>query len=304
MQVDSTPKSAPNLTSSRTGTFYFAYGSNLSPEQMAGRCLDSPVSSSTPAAIARLDGWRWIICQRGYANIVPVPSLPVPAGESSRGKSLGRSESGFGEGGKGQRPPSNALQADAEEDDDDDVVWGIIYNLTPTSESILDEYEGHDGFRNPTPTPNPSPDPEEVRRKPFLQGEWDYNKLYLPVRVTKWLRPRELDGFTPASPVAESGLEVRECEGENEITALIYVDEIRMASGAVRPEYVGRMNRAIRQGVELGLPGEWVERVMRRWIVEGVEVEARAYLGRRDGYWDDEGVGQGEFERGSGRMLN
>jgi len=47
-------------------TLYFAYGSNMWEEQMRHRC---------PASVKRghgvLSGYRWIIYERGYANIVP-----------------------------------------------------------------------------------------------------------------------------------------------------------------------------------------------------------------------------------------
>ncbi len=275
-----------NLTSSQTGTFYFAYGSNLSPEQMTGRCLDSPTTSSTPVAIARLDGWRWIICQRGYANIVP----SLPPAQSLASQALQDSNSGLSHGQQQQqRWRQKSLQVfDVEDAKDDNVVWGIIYNLTPMDESILDEYEGHDPRRNPTPTPNRSLDPSEVRRNPFEQGGWDYNKLYLSVTVTRWLEPPQLYGVD-LDPLAIAGTEPRQCErSEGEVTVLVYVDELRTEEGPVQPSYVGRMNRAIGQGVELGVPEGWVERVMRRRIERGVGVD-KGFLGRRDGYWDGEG---------------
>ncbi|KAL8787803.1 MAG: hypothetical protein Q9213_001990 [Squamulea squamosa] len=46
-------------------TYYFAYGSNLWLQQMALRC-----PSSYYVGIARLTNYRWIINNRGYANIV------------------------------------------------------------------------------------------------------------------------------------------------------------------------------------------------------------------------------------------
>lgn len=48
---------------------YFAYGSNLWLRQMAKRCPDSPY-----AGIARLDGWKFIINERGPATIVRAPN--------------------------------------------------------------------------------------------------------------------------------------------------------------------------------------------------------------------------------------
>lgn len=102
------------------------------------RCLDSPATSAVPVAIARLDGWKWVICERGYANIVPL---------------------------------AQELEAhNADTDADARTVWGVLYNMTPGDEKVLDQYEGHDEWRNPKPQANP--DPETVRRTPYLQGEW------------------------------------------------------------------------------------------------------------------------------------
>lgn len=45
---------------------YFGYASNLSPRTMKQRCPDSLFIS-----LARITGWRWIINETGYANIIP-----------------------------------------------------------------------------------------------------------------------------------------------------------------------------------------------------------------------------------------
>ncbi|KAI9811550.1 MAG: hypothetical protein M1832_000860 [Thelocarpon impressellum] len=50
----------------RADSLYLAYGSNLWLDQMARRCPRSPF-----VGVARLAGWRWIINNRGYANVVP-----------------------------------------------------------------------------------------------------------------------------------------------------------------------------------------------------------------------------------------
>ncbi|TAQ90394.1 hypothetical protein B7494_g1228 [Chlorociboria aeruginascens] len=52
--------------------FYFAYGSNLSLSQMARRC---PVSVCL--GLAQLHDYKWIIGERGYANVVPAPGDQV-----------------------------------------------------------------------------------------------------------------------------------------------------------------------------------------------------------------------------------
>jgi hypothetical protein len=122
------------LTSSKTGTLYFAYGSNLSSYQMRLRCRDAPKKSAMPIAVARLDQWKWVICERGYANIVPLLD----------GAKVG--------------------------DTDEATVWGVLYNMTLGDEEVLDRYEGHNKGRNPCPQKNP--DLNSAHRTPFLQGDW------------------------------------------------------------------------------------------------------------------------------------
>ena len=49
-----------------TSHLYFAYGSNLDPEQMAWRC-----PGATPAGAAVLDRWAFRIGARSYATVSP-----------------------------------------------------------------------------------------------------------------------------------------------------------------------------------------------------------------------------------------
>ena len=51
---------------------YFAYGSNLDPEQMQWRCPDAIAIGA-----ARLDDWAWRIGGRGYATVSPSPGSQV-----------------------------------------------------------------------------------------------------------------------------------------------------------------------------------------------------------------------------------
>jgi hypothetical protein len=201
---------------------------------MRGR-LDSSPTSSIPIAIASLPGWKWLICQRGYANIVELP-------------------------------PDTP-------DSDSGTVWGVLYNLTQGDEDILDMYEGHNDRRNPRP--NPNPDASQRMRKPFEQGGWDYNKHYLPVMVAKWL----VEPTTFGLP-----------EGTSSVRVLVYVDEFRTGEGPIKREYIGRMNRAIDESVQLGMPRAWCEKVMRKWVTEGVYPLPR-YVGTSQGYVEEEEVG-------------
>jgi hypothetical protein len=248
------PSTHNNLTSSKTGTLYFAFGSNLSAVQMGLR-LSHSESSSIPVALARLDNYEWIICQRGYANVVPTDTEKTGSGTNNVTNGV----------------PSRISNAEAP-NQVDDVVYGILYNMVPEDESSLDKYEGHTDFRNPDPEPNP--DVNDRVRKPYLQGYWDYNKHYLPMSVMQWFRDPTNYGI--------------DANASDTVRALCYVDEHRTEQGNINAEYIGRMNRGITEAMELGLPGEWVDRVMRKWIPEGVEVDDEGYVGTDQGYVEAE----------------
>ena len=97
------PKAKVNTGNSHEGTLYFAYGSNLSQEQMAQRCPDSIY-----VGVAFLQGYRWHINTRGYANVIKLEDpIDVPA---ARKAALG--------------------------------VYGLVYTLTEKDEAVLDECEG------------------------------------------------------------------------------------------------------------------------------------------------------------------
>jgi hypothetical protein len=85
-------------SSSSKPTIYFGYGSNLWKDQMTQRCPSSPY-----LGIARLNGYRWLINNRGYANV----AQPVDSDQK-----------------------------------DSDVVWGLVYSLEAEDERQLDLNEG------------------------------------------------------------------------------------------------------------------------------------------------------------------
>ncbi|KAF4576681.1 hypothetical protein EYR40_000929 [Pleurotus pulmonarius] len=60
------PDPSPQTSLARPDVLYFGYGSNMWLEQMQRRCPNSPY-----VGIAVLEGWRWMINERGYANVVP-----------------------------------------------------------------------------------------------------------------------------------------------------------------------------------------------------------------------------------------
>ncbi|KAI9167412.1 hypothetical protein HJFPF1_03539 [Paramyrothecium foliicola] len=96
----------------RNQVVYFAYGSNLSTAQMRHRC-----PYATAIGLGYLVGWRWIINERGFANIVQLPGGDTaPAMPAS------------------VQPSGEAV--------DEDGVYGLLYLLPQQDEARLDEYEG------------------------------------------------------------------------------------------------------------------------------------------------------------------
>lgn len=89
---------------------YFGFGSNLWRHQMATRCPNSAY-----LGVARLSGFKWIIYNRGYANVVETSNQSaIPAATHAHGSSH----------------------------DADDEVYGLVYALTPSDEARLDVNEG------------------------------------------------------------------------------------------------------------------------------------------------------------------
>lgn len=93
---------------------YFAYGSNLSPEQMAHRCPDSIFLGK-----ATLPEYRWQVNERGVANVVPAPA-PVSSSPQQADR-------------KGRRH---------RDDEEAAAVEGLVYAISAEDERHLDLYEG------------------------------------------------------------------------------------------------------------------------------------------------------------------
>lgn len=83
-------------------TIYFGYGSNLWKKQMHKRC-----PTSKYLGIARLNGYRWIINKRGYADIVEIEKEKLDSPQAYK-----------------------------------DEVWGLVYSLQEQDEDNLDMNEG------------------------------------------------------------------------------------------------------------------------------------------------------------------
>lgn len=123
---------------------------------------------------------------------------------------------------------------------------GCLYEMTPEDEYLLDAYEGVDHSAPASQYGDRIP----IAIRPREQEHGTYNKWYVPAKVTKWLVTEDT------------------ANEEDDITVLVYVDEKRVTVGAPKFEYVGRMNRAIRESLELGMPEKWVKSVVRKHIPE------------------------------------
>ena len=121
----------------------------------------------------------------------------------------------------------------------EDVVYGMLYNLSSIDEASLDIAEG-------VPTA--------------------YTKHYLTVTI--------LPTATPSSSqtqISNLSSQQTRTETETETEALIYIDTIRTGTGTIKSEYITRLNRGINDALALGLGDteggkRYLEDVLRKWV--------------------------------------
>ncbi|KAF3385564.1 hypothetical protein F1880_001975 [Penicillium rolfsii] len=214
---------------------YFAYGSNLSPTQMAQRCTINPSHSAKPLAIASLPHWRWHINEAGYANVLPPVGLRVSAQTS---------------------PAADKIPVSGVED----TVFGVLYEMDAGDERILDRYEGIDHEAEVSKPGPPGEGGIDVDIRPREQGKGDYNKWYVDARVVRWLNEDATGVWGERDNGSGQG------EETGKVRVLVYVDENRVVVSKPNEEYIPRMNRAIREAEKLGVSGGWLEDVLRRFI--------------------------------------
>ncbi|KAH0025465.1 hypothetical protein KCU78_g4719, partial [Aureobasidium melanogenum] len=164
-------------------TIYFGYGSNLWQHQMRMRC-----PTSDYLGVARLDNYRWMINDRGYANVVQVKS------------------------------PSSIEPNYA------NVVYGLVYSLQPSDEEKLDINEG----------------------VPFA-----YTKEDLPVSF--WAKEKEDEPVDLHKPAKKQDM-------------LVYISRDHVTDSDPKHEYIYRMNMGIHDALKEGVPDEYVQEVMRKFI--------------------------------------
>ncbi|CAD0113866.1 unnamed protein product [Aureobasidium uvarum] len=171
------------MANATTPTIYFGYGSNLWQHQMHMRC-----PTSEYLGIARLDNYRWMINDRGYANVVQV-------------KSPSSSEPNYA-----------------------NVVYGLVYSLQPADEENLDINEG----------------------VPIA-----YTKEDLPISF--WPKEKKDEPIDTHKPAKKQDM-------------LVYISRKHVTDSEPKHEYIYRMNMGIDDALKEGVPKEYVQEVMRKFI--------------------------------------
>lgn len=185
----------------------------------------------------RLKGFQWIIYQRGFANIVEVDSHKEEGDDEKEEK--------------------------GKEGDYRNQVWGMMYSLEENDEKLLDEREGVPvAYRKEWiecefwTVPEVAAASASSSREEEEEEEEDVKKV---VDEEKNKRKRK-----PADITKRPGKE----------KMLVYINREMTDEGEIRKEYISRMNCGIKDAVKEGLPREYVEQVLRRWIpADGEEGE-------------------------------
>lgn len=232
---------------------YFAYGSTLSPDQMAHRCPDSIFLGK-----ATLRGYRWQINERGVANVVQTP----------RGRQRQRRRGG-------------------------DLVEGLLYAVSTSDERALDRREGARRRERCDVEVDFEPVRDNVFARctsasvgRAVRGEQREAGLVVrddaAFRAGRKVGPREdsltgsilgLLGVPRSTRRARSpspgrrgrrGRErARSVDGgrgarSKPVVAMVYADTAHVRDGEVRPGYVPRMERAMADATALGLSRAFV----------------------------------------------
>lgn len=125
-----------------------------------------------------------------------------------------------------------------EEDNPVSSVWGLVYRHTPTDEANLDICEA---------VPH------------------NHTKELLPTHF--W--SRKTTRKEPFESAMECKIDVT-APWEN-VQRLVYTDRLRITDDQPRDEYVVRMNEGISDALKVGVPEDYVEKVMRKSIAKGVK---------------------------------
>ncbi|KAF5989134.1 hypothetical protein FCOIX_171 [Fusarium coicis] len=201
-------------------TLYFAYGSNLHLAQMAHRCPGSVFKGK-----ATLDSYRWQINERGVANVV---------------------ESGS-----------------------EHSVEGLLYMIGPKDERTLDRNEGvsKDLYQKYLMRVSFEPHLQYANFKTgrlahLLEQRRDLTNgdgTHFPNNANRKVRLNAPPHIDPVSYMDSEERPGRRAHTE-QVKALVYVSEDYTTDGAIREEYITRMQNAVNDAVSLGVSKSFVNR--------------------------------------------
>ncbi len=160
-----------------------------------------------------------------------------------------------------QRPGyANVVETGSQNDE----VWGLIYELTPEDEDELDINEGV---------------PVAYEKRTFEVDFWRKTSEASVVEDNG-----NHAGNVSSNDDSASGSETGGMSGPagkevnpERVPMLVYIDFSRVEDSTPKKEYVYRMNQGIEDALKEGVPKEYIERVMRKFIPEsdGEDEESR-----------------------------
>lgn len=175
-----------------------------------------------------------------------------------------------------QRGFANIVEVDSRKEEGDEKgdyrnqVWGMMYSLEEEDEKLLDEREG-------VPV---------AYRKEWIECEfWTVPEAAAAASASSSREEEEEeeggkneeDTTTAEKKKKRKPADITKRPGKEKM--LVYINREMTDEGEIRKEYISRMNCGIKDAVKEGLPREYVEQVLRRWIPADGEEEEKKRVG-------------------------
>ena len=222
--------------------------------------------------VARLNSYKWIINDRGYANIVEIEDSDTKkaatattasvswelAPKNARTTTTAEVRQANSDKKETETEKEKQNKGDDDERDYSTEVYGLVYSLTASDEAQLDinegvpiaytkEYLTCDFWVDREFHPSNNPTTSSTNPLPTLlinSSSSSHDNSTTP-------KPHRIDTTHP--PTTRTKM-------------LIYIDRIRTIPSTPREEYIYRMNRGISDALGKGVPEGYVEHVMRSYI--------------------------------------
>lgn len=163
-------------------------------------------------------------------------------------------------------------EEEKEEGDYRNQVWGMMYSLEENDEKLLDEREG-------VPV---------AYRKEWIECEfWTVPEVAASASSASSSREEEEeeeevgkneeDTTTAEKKKKRKPADITKRPGKEKM--LVYINREMTDEGEIQKEYISRMNCGIKDAVKEGLPREYVEQVLRRWIPADGEEDEKKRVG-------------------------